>query len=210
MSTNESADSSQIDSSTSAIDQNTSTDLNVSISSASPCTTSHLKGSRVISLEKLLDALHTITCHSDLMLFTPLPVIVQVVELTGKVKCGVLGCTLLAKCSEEFKIRSCDKIDLTREDGTKRTTYQTNVVAVMGQMSTGGGCSSLEESISIMDVPSLSKPMFIDTERCLGLAFEDYLAELILKAGKEEKQITIQNETQHHEIPAISVIVDGG
>ena len=80
----------------------------------------------------------------------------------------------------------------------------------MGQMSTGGGCSSLEESMSIMGVPSLSKTMFINIERCLGLAFEDYLTELVLKAGREEKQIVIRNETQHHEIPAISVIVDGG
>jgi len=81
---------------------------------------------------------------------------------------------------------------------------------VIGQISTGGGCSSLEESMTIMGVPSLSKPMFIDIERCLGSAFEDYLTELILKAGQEEKQIAIQNETQHQEIPAISVIVDGG
>ena len=205
MSTNEGADSSQVDSSTSTISQNTSTDLDVSTSTVSPCTTPHLKGSRVISLEKLRDVILTITCHSTACQ--------SVVELIGEVKRDGLGCILLAKCSkcsEEFKIRSCDKIDLTREDGTKRTTYQTNVAAVMGQISTGCGCRSLEESMSIMGVPSLSKPMFIDIERCLGLAFEDYLTELMLKAGQEEKQIAIQNETQHHELPAISVIVDGG
>ena len=92
-----------------------------------------------------------------------------------------------SKCSEEFKIKSCDKIDLTREDDTKRTTYETNIAAIMDQMSTGGGYSNLEESMSIMGVPSLSKPMFINIERCLGSAFEDYLTELMLKAGQEEK-----------------------
>ena len=55
-------------------------------------------------------------------------------------------------------MKSCDKIDLTKEDGIKRSTYKTYVAAVMGQVSTGGGCSSLEESLSIMGVPSLLKP----------------------------------------------------
>jgi len=41
------------------------------------------------------------------------------------------------------------------------TTYQTNVAAMMGQISTGGGCSSLDESLSIMGVPSLSKSTLI-------------------------------------------------
>ena len=50
-------------------------------------------------------------------------------------------------------------MDLTREDSTKRTTSQTNVAAVIGQMSTGGGCSSLEESLGVTGVPSPSKPM---------------------------------------------------
>lgn len=172
------------------MDSSTSTiaDLDMSTSSVSPCSTPYLKGSRVISLEKLRDAILTITRHSTTCQ--------SEVELIGEVRRDGLGCILLAKCSkcsEEFKIRSCDKIDLSREDGTKRTTYQTNVAAMMGQMSTGGGCSSLEESMSTMGVPSLSKPMFIDIERCLGLAFEDYLTELMLKAGQEEKQIAIQN-----------------
>ena len=101
MSTNEGADSSQMNSSTSAIGQNTSTDLDISTSSVSPCTTPHLKGSRVISLEKLHDAIHTITRHTTAYQ--------SVVELIGEVKRDGLGCILLAKCSkcsEEFIIRS--------------------------------------------------------------------------------------------------------
>ena len=80
-----------MDSSTSAIGQNTSNDFDVSTSSESPCTTPHLKGSRVISLEKLQDAIHTITHHSTACQ--------SVVELKGEVKCDGLGCILLAKCS---------------------------------------------------------------------------------------------------------------
>jgi len=36
------------------------------------------------------------------------------------------------KCSEDFKIRSCDKA------GRRKTTNQPNVAALIGQMSTGG------------------------------------------------------------------------
>jgi len=103
-----------MDSSTSGTSQDTSTDLNVSTSIATPCTTPHLKGSRVISFKKLRHGIHTITCHSAACQF--------VVELISEVKHDALGCILLAKCSkcnEEFKIQSCDKINLTREDGTK-------------------------------------------------------------------------------------------
>ena len=128
-----------MDSSTSASVQNTSADTDVNNSSTSPCTTPHLKGSRVISLEKLRDAIYTITCHSAACQ--------SAVELIGEVRRDGLGCILLAKCSKcnkEFEIKSCDKIDLTKEDGTKRSTNETNVIAVMGQMSTGGGCSKLE------------------------------------------------------------------
>jgi len=40
-------------------------------------------------------------------------------ELIGEVKRDGFGCILLAKCSEEFKIRSCDKLNLTMKDGIK-------------------------------------------------------------------------------------------
>ena len=101
-----------MDSSTSASVQNTSTDTDVNNLSNSPYTTLHLKDSGVISLEKLCDTIYTITCHSAACQ--------SVVELIGEVR---LGCILLAKysnCSKEFKIKSCDKIDLNKEDGTKR------------------------------------------------------------------------------------------
>ena len=66
----------------------------------------------------------------------------------------------------------------------------------MGQMATGGGFSNLEQSLSIIGIPPLSKPVFIDTEQCLGNLFERYLTELMLEAGREEKQMQLTtNET---------------
>ena len=124
-----------------------------------------------------------------------------------------LSTTLLArcgKCNEEFLFTSCDKIDLKKPDGTIRSTHQSNVAAVMGQMSTGGGCNNLEELLCTIGVPSISKTTFIEIERLLGISFEQYLSEFMLQAGLEEKQIAIQNKTFHQEVPAITVIVDGG
>ena len=58
------------------------------------------------------------------------------------------------------------------KDGTSRSTYDSNVAAVMGQMATGGGFSNLEQSLSIIGIPPLSKSTFIYIERCLGHLFE--------------------------------------
>jgi len=38
-------------------------------------------------------------------------------------------------------------------------------------------------------IPSLSKSIFINIERLLGSAFEDYLNGLMLQAGREERII---------------------
>ena len=99
---------------------------------------------------------------------------------------------------------------MKKPDGTIRSTYQSNVAAVMGQLSTGGGCNSLEELLCTIRVPSISKPTLIEIERLLGLFFDQYLGELMLQAGCEEKQIAIQNNEYQQGIPAATVIVGGG
>ena len=40
--------------------------------------------------------------------------------------------------------------------------------------------------------------------------FDQYLTELMLEAGKEEKQFAINNKRDHQGLPAITVIVDAG
>ena len=80
----------------------------------------------------------------------------------------------------------------------------------MGQMSTGGGCNNLEESLCTIGIPSMSKPTFIEIERLLGSAFEAYLGELMLQAGIEEKEIAIKNNEYHQNVSSITVIVHRG
>jgi len=49
-----------------------------------------------------------------------------------------------------------------------------------------------------------------DIERLLGSAFEEYLNELMLEAGRERREFVVQNNRYHEGIPAITVVVDGG
>ena len=53
----------------------------------------------------------------------------------------------------------------------EKSTWAYNAAAVMGQMATGGGHSSLEEVLTTR-VPSLTKHMFTEIEGCLGTSFD--------------------------------------
>ena len=77
-------------------------------------------------------------------------------------------------------------------------------------MATGGGHSCLKELLSTLGVPSLTKPIFIDIERCLDTSFEQLLLDLMIKTGKEEKQIAELKNDYHQGVPAITGVVDGG
>ena len=77
-------------------------------------------------------------------------------------------------------------------------------------MATGGGHSSLEEVLVTLGIPSLTKRMFTEIERCLGTSFEQLLLALMIKTEKEEKQMAKQDNNYHEGVPAITVIVDGG
>ena len=106
--------------------------------------------------------------------------------------------------------KACNKLELKNLMGLScRSTYQSNVTAVMGQMSTVGGCNNLEELLCTIGILSMSKPTFIEIKRLLGSAFEIYLGEFMLQAGQEEKELAIQNNEYHQNTLAITVIVDG-
>ena len=165
----------------------------------------HLASSQIISLQKLRDAIYTITQRSVSCQ--------SLVELVGKVQRNGLCSTLLTKCSKcnkEIMFKTSNKLELKKSDKTVRSIHQVNVTAVMGQMATGGGCNNLEEFLCTIGIPSMSKPTFIEIERLLGSAFEVYLGKLMLKAGQEEKELAIQNNEYHQNVRAITVIVDGG
>ena len=69
----------------------------------------------------------------------------------------------------------------------------------------GGGHSSFEEVLTTLCVPLLTKQMFTEIEQFLGTSFEQLLLELMIKTGREEKQIAEQNKNYYEGAPAIKV-----
>ena len=92
----------------------------------------------------------------------------------------------------------------------RKERYSINVGAVMGQISSGGGSSHLQEQLACVDVPSIHHTTFISIERELGVMFEDEVMAEAMEAGKEGKMLAEQRNEYHEGVPAISVVVDGG
>ena len=99
----------------------------------------------------------------------------------------------------------------TKVAGSKGNQYCTcNLAAVWGQMVTGGGFNALQESMSVLGIPVMSKQSFMQSERQIEEWWWNALQESIKAAGKEEKQFAVEQSSYHQGIPAITVIVDGG
>ena len=88
--------------------------------------------------------------------------------------------------------------------------YSVNVGAVWGQMATGGGQRKLNEMMASIGIPGMSKGTFIRIETQIGNKWEDILSTEIQKAGEEEKRLAIERKDFFQDVPAITVVVDGG
>ena len=88
--------------------------------------------------------------------------------------------------------------------------WECNLAAVWGKMFTGGGHSHLEETLSVLGVPVMSKRSFINSERDIGCWWKEKLEKSMKEAGVEEKRLAEERGSFHDGVPAISVIVDGG
>ena len=120
-----------------------------------------------------------------------------------------LASVLLGECSH------CDEL-IAFETSAKikgprgYSRWETNLASVWGQMATGGGHTQLEETMSIIGVPVMSKTSFVTTERQIGEFWKDELDKFIVEAGAEEKKLAEERGDYHEGIPAITVIIDGG
>ena len=88
--------------------------------------------------------------------------------------------------------------------------YSCNITAVLGQVATGGGGAHIEEQLMCLDILSLSTHSFVHLEKSLGTALESLVNEELLSAGKEELEYAINNNIKYEDVPACTVIVDGG
>lgn len=84
------------------------------------------------------------------------------------------------------------------------------MAAVWDQLATGGGHAPLQESMSVLGILVMTKKTFSLTEREISEWWEQKLQDYMLEAGREEKRLAIENNSYHQDVPAITVIVDGG
>ena len=81
----------------------------------------------------------------------------------------------------------------------------------MGTMATGGGFNKLEESMSVLGVPVMSRRVFVNTERIIGKWWWKLLEESMHAACKAERELAIQEKRYHHGVPAIYIsYIDAG
>ena len=97
-----------------------------------------------------------------------------------------LASTLVSQCLKCKQLLQCHifKMVVCNEENH----YATNVGAMLAQIATGGGASQLEEQLSCVTVPALSKKSFMHLERSLGTLFEATVSQQLLSAGKQERQ----------------------
>ena len=68
----------------------------------------------------------------------------------------------------------------------------------------------MQEEMSVVRVPVMTKTSFISTERDIGEAWMEELRESMAEAGREEKRLAEERKEYYQGVPAITVIVDGG
>ena len=165
-----------------------------------PTPSCSLNGNRVMSLMRLRQYIHCLTEHAVLC---GVPI-----TLLGESSQRGLASMLISQCSKCHSIFRCDTSTMMTYNDESHFTI--NAQAVLGQVATDGGAEHLEEQLTCLQVPSVTKAIFIHLERYLGAAFEQLLSDSLLAAGREEKELAVANGYYHKGVPAITVVVDDG
>ena len=171
-----------------------------------------VEGYRIIDLKQLSSHEHDITLH-----VATCDKARGYTRSTGKSPVKFLGeqtrhglastiSSVCLGCHKECILHSSKKID--SHDSSKR--FEANVMAVWGQMSVGGGATSLNEGLATMGIPGITPYTFSLIESQVGSWWQGVLLEELKVAGAEERKLAIENSEYNEGVPAISVIVDGG
>ena len=111
------------------------------------------------------------------------------------------------KCHKSVPLYTSTRVATSRRG---KKPWSINVGAALGQMATGGGASHLLQVMASVGSPSMSKTTFTATERYITEELKSMLAQSILEAGREEREHAISQNDYFQDIPAITVIEDGG
>ena len=133
-----------------------------------------IEGSRIININKLQQYTDDLTAHSASC--------EGAITLVGERKDGLASILTVhcSSCQHPIKFETSKKVKGPR--GYSR--WECNLAAVWGQMATGSGHSQLQETMSTVGVPVMSKASFIHTERDIGLQWKEKLQAMAEDAKK--------------------------
>ena len=159
-----------------------------------------LQGSRIVNLDQLSKFVEQLTAHAASC--------GSQIILNGEKRAGLASIisSKCSKCNFTIPLRSSERV--LGPNG--KSQWKVNLDAVWGQMTTGGGYSRLQETMSIFDVPVMAPKNFINAERRIGLWWQQQLQEVMAEAGREENRFAEERNDFHEGVPTITVVVDGG
>ncbi|XP_070515854.1 uncharacterized protein [Cardiocondyla obscurior] len=105
--------------------------------------------------------------------------------------------------------RMCHFKDSFWSEPTNDKILDVNKGAVCGTILTGTGHTQLEELLTAVDVPCMSKTSYLDYHEQISEAFAIAVEEEMRVAGKEEKRLAIERGDLINDIPYIPVVTDG-
>ena len=139
-----------------------------------------IDGSRIVNisqLEKYFDELthHVSQCDNA-----------GKVMLTAEKKDGLASVvsTQCSSCGFKINLQTSRKVCCV----TGYRGWEVNLAAVWGQMTTGGGHSTLTESMAYLDVPVMAKKSFMTTGRTIGEWWRERLQQSMVEAGRQERE----------------------
>ena len=153
-----------------------------------------------MSLVRLRQYIHCLTEHAVLC---GVPI-----TFLGESSRHGLASVLISQCPKCHSIFRCDTSTMMTYNDESH--YTINAQAVLGQVASGGRVEHLEEQLTCLQVPFVTKATFIHLERYLGAAFEQLVSDSLLAAGREEKDLAIASGHYHEGVPAFTVVVNSG
>ena len=100
---------------------------------------------------------HVATCSACRMMAQSLDTITVVGEKDRNGLASIMGCKFKG-CGQELTFNTS-----TKATGLTEIFWTNNLAAVWGQMSIGGGFNSLEESLSVFNIPVMTQRSFVHT-----------------------------------------------
>ena len=159
-----------------------------------------IDGARIVNMSRLEQYINELTSHAAKCEKSAGSVV-----LVGERKDGLASIisTECSGCGHVVKLETSPKV--AGPSGYNR--WEINLAAVWGQMCTGGGNATLQESLGYVGVSVMTKKSFIST---IGEWWRERLQQSMIQAGIAEREMAIDRGDYHEGVPAITVVVDGG